>query len=745
MPEYCEVALPVPLDQSFTYSIPPGMELPPGVRVLVSFGARKLIGVVLRSRTSPKGLDPVAIKPVLRAMEEEPAAPEECLRLSRWIADYYLVPQGEVLAAMLPLQTSAREKIRVVLTEAGSHALAAGEEAANAGKPVSDEMQLLRRIAKRGGLRRETLRGAAPLLSRLKRKGWLRTEISVDTKATTEPDAAPLPQARVTDEALRLLTHEQAAALERIRDQLATGKFGVLLLHGVTGSGKTEVYLRSIETALEQGRSALMLVPEINLTPAMTNLFTARFGARVAVLHSGLRPNERAAQWRRVRHGGADVVIGTRSAVFAPLDRPALIIVDEEHDSSYKQEEAPRYHGRDVAIVRAQQVDATVVLGSATPALETRHHAETGKYQLLELEARVAERSLAKTEIVDMRQEFADTGRQSFLSRRLLEEISSRLSRGEQTLILLNRRGYSAFVLCRSCGKTIECENCSIALTHHRRLGRLLCHYCGFARPVPRACPHCSSEHIYFVGEGSERVEEAIARHFPDARIGRLDRDTARGRGRAEAILTAFRQHELDILVGTQMIAKGHDIHTVTLVGVISADVGLARPDFRAAERTFQLLTQVAGRAGRGERRGEVIIQTYYPDHYAIRAAAAQNYEQFYSQELRFREIMHYPPFAALANVLVKSASAEAALKLTTRLGRHLETQSAAGLRGLRILGPAAAPIPRLKKSYRYHFLIKAARRSLLRKILLGCRDFASSEKFPAASLIIDVDPQSLL
>jgi primosomal protein N' (replication factor Y) len=460
------------------------------------------------------------------------------------------------------------------------------------------------------------------------------------------------------------------------------------------------------------------------------------------VLHSGLGPNERAAQWQRVRHGGADVVIGTRSAVFAPLDRPALIIVDEEHDASYKQEEAPRYHGRDVAIVRAQQVGATVVLGSATPALESRYHAESGKYQLLELETRVAERSLPKTELVDMRQEFADTGRQSFLSRRLTEEISARLRQHEQILILLNRRGYSAFVLCRSCGKTIECVNCSIALTHHRRMGRLICHYCGFARPAPRACPHCSSDHIFFVGEGSERVEEALVRRFPEARIGRLDRDTARGRGHAEAILAAFREHALDILVGTQMIAKGHDVHKVTLVGVISADVGLARPDFRAAERTFQLLTQVAGRAGRGERSGEVIIQTYYPDHYAIRAAAAQNYEQFYHQELRFREIMHYPPFAAIANVIVKSAGAEVALKLAGRLGRQLESQHGPGLR---ILGPAAAPIPRLKKSYRYHFLIKAKRRSSLRKVLISCKEFAAKEKFPAASLIIDLDPQSLL
>jgi primosomal protein N' (replication factor Y) (superfamily II helicase) len=745
MPEYCEVALPVPLDRPFTYAVPSDRSVRPGVRVLVPFGARRLTGVVLQSGVSPAGIPGKTIRPIQKVLDDEPAVTEEFLRLSRWVADYYLVPQGEVLAAMLPLQSTVRQKRRVVLTDAGTAHLAKLNEVGSLIKDGSAETTLLRRIAKRGGLRPESLRNAAEMVAKLQRRGMVRLEaqfdIQFDIKEERQRDAIA-PAGAPADPASLSLTREQAQALDRVREQISSGKFGVLLLHGVTGSGKTEVYIRAIEHALSRRRPALMLVPEINLTPAMTSLFASRFGSRVAVLHSGLGSRDREAQWHRIRHGGADVVIGTRSAVFAPLDRPGLVIVDEEHDSSYKQEEAPRYHGRDVAIVRAQQAGATVVLGSATPALESRYHADSGKYQLLELESRVAERPLAATEIIDMRQEFTETGRASFLSRRLVEEISTRLGHQEQTLILLNRRGYSAFVICRSCGKAIECDNCSIALTHHRRMGRLLCHYCGFSRAVPRSCPLCGGEHLYFMGEGSERVEDTLARHFPGARIGRLDRDTARGRGSAEVILKAFREHQLDILVGTQMIAKGHDIHGVTLVGVISADVGLARPDFRAAERTFQLLTQVAGRAGRGERLGEVLIQTYYPDHYAIKAAAAQDYSQFYQQELRFREIMHYPPFAALANVMVKSTSAESALKLTEKLGRHLEKQHGAGLR---ILGPAAAPIARLKKSYRYHFLIKADRRGALRKVLLSCRDFATAEQFPAASLIIDVDPQSLL
>ena len=538
------------------------------------------------------------------------------------------------------------------------------------------------------------------------------------------------------------LSARQTEALATVRRQMETGSFGVVLIHGVTGSGKTEIYLRAIEMVLPQDRSALMLVPEIALTPAVAELFVSRFGSRVSVMHSGLSDLEREEQWRRARAGRSQIVIGTRSAVFAPLERLALVIVDEEQDGSYKQDDAPRYNGRDVAIVRAREAGATVVLGSATPAIETRYNAETGKYQLVEIESRIEDRPMPETTVVDMRQEFAETGRQHYLSRRLEEDLALRLEQREQALILLNRRGYSAFVLCRSCGKTIECENCSIVLTHHRRTASLLCHYCGFERPVPRFCPQCASEHLYFVGEGSEKIEEALHRRFPEARIGRLDRDTARGRGRAGAILAAFRSHELDILVGTQMIAKGHDIHLVTLVGVISADIGLAHPDFRSAERTFQLLTQVAGRAGRGTLPGEVVIQTYYPDHYAIRAAAAQDYAQFNQQELRFRKLMHYPPFTVLANILVKSPSAETAAKLTGQLARHLESQQRPGAK---ILGPAAAPIHRLKKDYRYQFLIKASGRRLLRELLVSCRDFARAANFPAASLIIDVDPQSLL
>ncbi len=747
-PDYCEVALPVPLDQLFTYSVPPGMAVEAGVRVVVGFGRRKMVGVVIRTGVAVHDLTPKQIKQIQAVVDEAPALTDEFLRLAKWVAEYYLVPLGGVLPAMLPKRASLRRKVRVVLTEAGERAL---QEADPERLIPTPEQLLLQRIAKRKGLRKQTLRDAREMLERLRRKGWVAMESTLDAGDSKDSESSNL--AKLAKEIVHAapavsqhkLTRWQQVALDRIRTRMDSGEFGVLLLHGVTGSGKTEVYMRAIETALARGQNALMLVPEINLTPQMAGLFAGRFGSRVAVLHSGLGEKEREQQWLRVRGGGADVVIGTRSAVFAPLASPGLVIVDEEHDASYKQEEAPRYHGRDVAIVRAKEAGATVVLGSATPAVETRHHAEAGKYELLELQQRVEDRPLPRTEVVDMRQEFSETGRQTFLSRRLTEEIEKRLERREQSLILLNRRGYSAFVLCRSCGKTIECTDCSIALTHHKRRAQLLCHYCGYTRGVPEACPECESEYLYFMGEGSEKVEDALGRRFPEARIGRLDRDTASGRGKAETILAAFRSHELDVLVGTQMIAKGHDIHNVTLVGVVSADMGLARPDFRAAERSFQLITQVAGRAGRGERAGEVIIQTYFPEHYAIRAAAAQDYGQFYKQEARFRQLMHYPPFAALANVMVKSESVEAVLKLTGKLGRYLEgLQEGKQGAGWRMLGPAAAPIPKLKKSYRYHFLLKAGRRSTLRRVLRGCLEFARREKFPAGSLIIDVDPQSL-
>src|SRR5215813_9270434 len=462
----------------------------------------------------------------------------------------------------------------------------------------------------------------------------------------------------------------QKAAIESIQKSVDEKTFSVSLLHGVTGSGKTAVYLAAMQAVLESGRSAILLVPEIGLTPAAAANLHQVFGDQVAILHSALTGDERAEQWHRIRRGEARIVVGTRSAVFAPVSNLALLVVDEEHDSSYKQEEVPRYHGRDVAVMRGKLSNATVVLSSATPSVESYHNAQTGKYGLIELTERVERRPLPEVEVEDMRFEFQQMGQDRLFSRQLVQEVSERLERGEQAMILLNRRGYSSIVLCRACGETLQCKNCSIAMTFHKSGYRMECHYCGYRRPVPKVCPACSSEYIYFLGAGSEKVEERLHEAFPQARIGRLDRDTVRTRHDFERVLNQFHAGEINLLVGTQMIAKGHDVHGVTLVGVVGADYALGFPDFRAAERTFQLLTQVSGRAGRGETPGKVILQTFYPEHYAIKFAQQHDYRSFYDKEIRYRKWMHYPPFTALANVLVRSESLSNALRCSGEIGR---------------------------------------------------------------------------
>ncbi len=535
---------------------------------------------------------------------------------------------------------------------------------------------------------------------------------------------------------------QQKAALESIQQSVNEKQFSVSLLHGVTGSGKTAVYLAAMQAVLESGRSALLMVPEIGLTPAAAANLHQVFGDEVAILHSALSADERAEQWHRIRRGEARIVVGTRSAVFAPVNDLALIVVDEEHDHSYKQEETPRYHGRDVAVMRGKLSNAAVVLASATPAIESYYNAETKKYKLLELTERVERRPLPEVEVVDMKYDFQQSGEDRIFSRQLIEEVTERLARGEQAMILLNRRGYSSIVLCRSCGETLQCKNCTIALTYHKSGYRMECHYCGYRQAVPKVCPACASEHIFFLGAGSEKVEERLHAAFPQARIGRLDRDTVRTRHDFERVLNQFHAGEINLLVGTQMIAKGHDVHGVTMVGVVGADYALGFPDFRAAERTFQLLTQVAGRAGRGETPGKVVLQTFHPDHYAIQFAQRHDYSGFYDKEVRFRRWMHYPPFSALANILVRSDKLELALKWTGQIGRWFETTRN---EGLRVLGPSVAPIMRLKRDYRYHFIVKGEGRQKLNLALRKMLRFADEEKIPRTNVIVDVDALSLL
>ena len=533
----------------------------------------------------------------------------------------------------------------------------------------------------------------------------------------------------------------------------ALGGFHPFLLHGVTGSGKTAVYLAAMQRALDRGLSSILLVPEIGLTPQTVGLLDAAFGQKVALLHSALTPEERSDQWRRIRRGEAPIVVGTRSAIFAPVPNLGLILVDEEHDQSYKQEETPRYNARDVAVMRAKIEGAVVVMGSATPSLESWQNSALGRYQLIEMRDRVMDRPLPAVELIDMRREFQETGQEQLFSRALVEQTREALDRGEQALILLNRRGYSFAVICRACGEKLECQNCAISLTHHKppaedagvaREGqRLECHYCGFRRTVPARCPKCDSEHLYYLGAGSQQGEERLGEIFPNARIGRMDRDTVRGRGDLERLLTRLHSGEINLLVGTQMIAKGHDVHGVTLVGVVGCDHSLSMPDFRAAERVFQLMTQVSGRAGRGELPGRVVVQTYYPDHYAILAASRHDYAAFVERELKYRRWMHYPPFGVLANVLVQSAKLEEAAGWSSILGKYLVLSQNTG--GVRVLGPCTAPIARIKNVYRFHLILKSDSRRALNAALRGMLAHADAAQIPRRNLVVDVDALRLM
>jgi len=535
------------------------------------------------------------------------------------------------------------------------------------------------------------------------------------------------------------LTTDQLTALYAIQ---RTSGFSTVLLHGVTGSGKTEVYIQAAESTTLKGKTCLVLVPEIGLTPQLVERFADRFPGRTAVLHSGLTKKQRIEEWLRIRGGFAPIVVGTRSAVFAPLSNLGLIVVDEEHETSYKQEETPRYNGRDTAVVRAKKAGATIVLGSATPSMESFQNAESKKFAYVHMSTRVEDRPLPAVEIVNMREEYASEGKQTIFSRRLLQGIAERLELGEQSMVLLNRRGFAAFLLCRHCGFTFQCTSCSVAMTYHRGVHRLLCHYCGQARRPPQKCTECGSEYVQFVGEGTERIEADLCEFYPHARIGRIDRDTMRHVRDFERVLGGFRRGEIDVLVGTQMIAKGHDFPQVTLVGVLAADAALSMPDFRAAERTFQLLTQVAGRSGRGDRPGEVIIQSFFPDHYTFQLACTQRFEDFYARESRYRKAMFYPPFTALAGIVVTDRDKEKAASSARSVGEFLNSVRTDAVR---ILGPAPAPLERVKQVHRYQLLIKASSRTPLHRVLEALRTHLETQKLGGTKVLIDVDPVSLL
>lgn len=551
----------------------------------------------------------------------------------------------------------------------------------------------------------------------------------------------PLGESSTTPVTDYVLTEDQESVLREIELPLRSRSYASFLLHGVTGSGKTEVYIRAMRLTLKLGRSALMLVPEIALTPVFSRRLRTHFGDAVAIFHSSLSKGERFDEWTRVRSGAARIVIGTRSAVFAPVKDLGLVIVDEEHEPTYRQQDSPHYNARDTAVVRAQKETAVAILGSATPSLESFHNVSEGKYEYLKLAKRPGDRPLASAEVVDMRNVFARHRRPAIFSEELLRAISETQARGEQSIILLNRRGYSSFVLCRSCGESIQCPNCDVTLTYHRSERVLICHYCDHRRPSPQKCPNCEGKYIYYVGEGTQQIEEKLKIEFPSLRIARVDRDTTSRRHSFEKTLLNFANGDIDMLVGTQILAKGHDFPNVTLVGVVSVDAGLALPDFRSAERTFQLLTQVAGRAGRGDRRGKVLIQTYHPYHYAIRHAAAQDYAGFYEEEMRHRQNHNYPPFVSLASLLVHGKKLEQVRNDATQLRQTLDNANRD--RVVRILGPAPAPLARLRNEFRMQLLIKGRRRLQLREVVNSA--LASAAGINLRSVNVEIDPVSVM
>ena len=749
---FVAVAVPVPFLDLLTYHVPDGVDPPVrGARVLVPLGTRQVAGCVVTVDVDvPSGVE---TRDLIRVIDTGAYVPPHVVDLASWVAEYYAAGPGEAISAAMPpgaVQLAPRRAhafrtIRVASLTAAGHDLA--QRGADSGLRLTDRhreaLAVLQGVPMGVPVSQLKSRGiSGDMLRRLAMRGLVsfrQDPLERDPFATMEPMAenveAPLEP--------RILSAEQAAALAELERLAATRAFHVALLHGVTGSGKTEVYLRLADQVVSSGRRVLVLVPEIALTPAVASAFRRSFGQRVAIQHSGLSDGERHDQWHRIREGLVDVVVGTRSAVFGPLDTVGLIIVDEEHDSSYKQEETPRYNGRDVAIVRGRAAGALVLLGSATPSMESYRNALDGRYALFTLTRRIQDRPLALVAIVNMREEIAATGKDVVVSRPLASAIEARLARGEQALLLLNRRGFASSVFCRQCGATLDCPNCSVSLTLHRArsgTGRARCHYCNYSMAVPKSCAQCAGPYLEHVGFGTERVEADVRTLFPSVRVARVDRDTMQRRGAIERVLAKFRSGELDVIIGTQMIAKGHDFPAVTLVGVISADVGLGIPDFRASERTFQLLTQVAGRAGRGSLPGEAYIQTLFPEHYSIQLACAQQYEAFYEREIVYRRSMRYPPAIALVNAIVRGKTFEQAMTDATDLARRLASASKGS--DFRVLGPAPAPLGKLRGEYRAQILVKGSHRPVMRQALLDA--IAASPEL-ARRVTVDVDPVTMM
>lgn len=802
--EFAEVAVPVAVHGTFTYAIPLALRdaVRLGSRVEVPFGAKRTTGfVVALTDRAPEGS---RIKPIRAVLDDdEPALLPEIIDLCRWAAEYYIAPLGEMLRVALPANMSARGKRE--LTLAGDESMiaaaidsrqiidsdrllldelrrrplpfAAALEASSRsaidrlrdaglitiGDRVTDakgvrydrfviletppggltpkQQQAVELLAARGGeMSVRALENAGvstAVLGALTKKSVIRIERR-PRRHTLDAFLAGLDAASVGE-----IRHseEQRVAIAAVR--AAMGTFAPFLLEGVTGSGKTEVYIELMRDAVRRGEQALLLVPEISLTPVFASRLKERFGDRIAILHSSLSASERFDQWWRARRGEVDVAIGPRSALFTPFQRLGMIVVDEEGDAAYKQDETPRYNARDLAVVRAQFRGIPIVLGSATPSLESRENAARGKYTLLRMMSRVESRPLPEAEVIDLRKERGEKEDKGFVifSKPLKDRLHKTFAAGEQVIILINRRGYAPYLLCRDCGHDFRCRDCSVTLTVHRRDGMLICHYCGLSEPIPVRCPLCNGEVLQPIGFGTEKVEERFRREFPGISVDVLDRDSTRKKGELVRILDAFRRQQTQALIGTQMLSKGHHFPNVTLTAVLNADSILGYPDFRSAEKTFYLLTQVAGRSGRGELRGTVLIQSAFPTHYAIQHALRHDYEAFYEAEIQFRRIFHYPPITSMIAIVFRGEHLTDVDRAALECGRRLE-EALKPLSGSRIQGPAPAPMARIKGVYRYQILLRSPHRSALRKAV---ESVMIGKKWKGVDVAIDVDPINIL
>ncbi|MEH7254322.1 primosomal protein N' [Neobacillus niacini] len=788
-------------DRSFDYLIPAEWvdTIQPGMRVIVPFGPRKIQGFVteLKAESEFKKL-----REIYEPMDLEPVLNQELLELGKWLTENTLCYKIYAFQAMLPAALKAKyvKKVKLSLGTKASVLPIQLQEILKDQEVIlwEDALKMglgpmLQREASKGHLeviyivkeklKKKQLKVVSPLLPAAdleaelnslpqraeKQKEVLRyfvknpepiemRRLLADLQISAATIKALIEKEYLSEQYMEVyrdpyenrtftrteplpLTTDQQRAIGPILDSIENNLHYVFLLYGVTGSGKTEIYLQSIQNVIEKGREAIVLVPEIALTPQMVNRFKGRFGNLVAVLHSGLSAGEKYDEWRKIQRKEVKVVVGARSAIFAPFENLGIIIIDEEHETSYKQEEMPRYHAREVAIERAQKNNCPVVLGSATPALESFARAQKGVYKLLSLPNRMNKRALPAVEIIDMREELR-AGNRSMFSRKLFELLKERIDRKEQSVLFLNKRGHSSFVMCRDCGYVMNCPNCDISLTYHRVKEQMKCHYCGYECHVPQQCPECSSDYIRYFGTGTQKVEDELGKILPEAKVIRMDVDTTGQKGAHERLLKEFHEGKADILLGTQMIAKGLDFPNITLVGVLSADTMLHLPDFRSSEKTFQLLTQVSGRAGRHELPGEVIIQTYTPEHYSVELAGTQDYDLFYNREMMMRKARHYPPFYYLALITISheqimdvvTATEKIAAFVRSRLSNHAV-----------VLGPAASPIPRINNRYRYHCLIKYKREPELTKTLKTILDQYQADQKSGLLVSIDVNPFILM